>query len=395
MTKKITHCPITQSTDAFTFLDLGGMPLVNNLSNTREESLNCKRYPLAVQHFPKSGLSCLIHSVSPSKLFGNYAYKSGVSQQYAEHCWEMFHFVDEYLHLTSGDSVLDIGGNDGTLLSEFLSINPYLDVLNIDPAANLIKLNKVPALNAFWGMETASKLGKKFKLITSTNVFQHTADILDFVKAVSLSLDSQGLWVLEFPYFKTTLETGQYDQVYHEHIYYYTLKPLVKLFTKCGLQIINATPQDIHGGSMRLVISKTGAYPESCINEHLITPDEYKGWGEVVSKHISDSQELLRGLSADGKTLAAFGAAAKGCVFMNAAGVDHTLIEAVIDDTDLKQGKFIPGTGIQIKSGDYLDQNKVDYLIILAHNFKNEIIQSLNGRFKGKYIVCFPKLEII
>ena len=260
MNKNVTSvltCPITGDSEKFTYINLGEMPLVNNLCDTRQESFDCQRNKLEVQYFPKSKLSCLSENVDPSLLFSQYSYKSGVVKAYAEHCDEMFWFVDFYLELQTGEKVLDIGGNDGTLLETFLKTKPYLDVLNIDASENITGLSRskgIPTINAFWGVETAKKLNKKFKLITSTNVFQHTPPIVGFVEAVSISLDKFGIWCLEFPYWKTTMETKQYDQIYHEHVYYYLIEPLQTLLQKFGLRIIKILHIPIHGGSVRLLI---------------------------------------------------------------------------------------------------------------------------------------------
>lgn len=407
-TEVVTNCPITNDTERFTYLDLGEMPLVNNLCNTKDEALNCKKYPLAVQYFKKSKLSCLTENVDPNLMFSDYSYKSGVLKPYIEHCKEMFWFVDTYTMLNETDWVLDIGGNDGTLLKAFLDKKPYLKVLNVDASVNLTQLseeNGVPSINAFWGVETAKKIDKKFKLITSTNVFQHTPPIEDYVKAISMSLDKWGIWCLEFPYWKTNMETKQYDQIYHEHVYYYLIEPLKLLFEKHNLRIIKAVKYPIHGGSLRLLITHIGPLGEAyqpCDSVDLLIKEEenidenyYKNWGNDIKKHISNCKDFLLSLKNEGKKIVGFGAAAKGCIFLNSAKIDYNVIDAVIDDTDLKQNKFIPGAGIKIHSRNYLKENEVDYILILAHNFKDSIIKSLKDDFKGKFIVLFPEIKII
>ena len=401
---EVINCPITNDSERFTYIDLGKMPLVNNLSDTRQESLDCKKYPLAVQYFTKSKLSCLTENVDPNLMFSQYSYKSGVVKAYADHCKEMFWFVDHYTFLKEGDNVLDIGGNDGTLLKSFLQDKPYLNVLNVDASKNLTKISEqrgVPTYNAFWGVETSKKLNKKFKLITSTNVFQHTPPIADYVEAISLSLEEHGIWCLEFPYWKSNMETKQYDQIYHEHVYFYLIEPLKILFEKFGLHIIKAVRYPIHGGTLRLLISKKD-FLKACDGvqrlideEQLINEQYYKDWGKVIETHISDCNKFLRMLKADGSNIIGFGAAAKGCIFLNSAKIDDTILDVVIDDTDLKQNKFIPGTGIEIKNREYLKENKIDYILILAHNFKDVIVESLKGQYDGKFIVMFPKIEII
>ena len=401
---EVTICPITDDSERFTYIDLGEMPLVNNLSDTKEESFNCPKYKLAVQYFTKSKLSCLTENVDPNLMFSQYSYKSGVVKAYADHCKEMFWFVDHYTFLKEGDNVLDIGCNDGTLLKSFLQDKPYLNVLNVDASKNLTKISEqrgVPTYNAFWGVETSKKLNKKFKLITSTNVFQHTPPIADYVEAISLSLEEHGIWCLEFPYWKSNMETKQYDQIYHEHVYFYLIEPLKILFEKFGLHIIKAVRYPIHGGTLRLLISKKD-FLKACDGvqrlideEQLINEQYYKDWGKVIETHISDCNTFLRMLKADGSNIIGFGAAAKGCIFLNSAKIDNNILDVVIDDTDLKQNKFIPGTGIEIKNREYLKENKIDYILILAHNFKDVIVESLKSQYNGKFIVMFPKIEII
>jgi hypothetical protein len=405
---KVDKCPITEDDMRFTYLDLGEMPLVNNLTNTLEESFNCKKYNLSVQYFEKSKLSCLTENVNPDLMFSQYSYKSGVVKAYATHCKEMLSFVNHYTMLKESDNVLDIGGNDGTLLKTFLEDVPYLNVLNVDASENLTKLsnkNGIPAINAYWGIETAKKLDKKFKLITSTNVFQHTPPIVDYVEAISMSLDKFGIWCLEFPYWKTNMETNQYDQIYHEHVYYYLLQPLKVLLERFGLRMIHVLKYPIHGGTLRLLISHTGELakawqPSESVDMFLnaeaeLDMDYYKAWGTKISNHILSCKEFLVSLKKENKNIVGFGAAAKGCIFLNSAKIDNTIIDCVIDDTDLKQEKYIPGTGIQIHSRDYLKNNKVDYILILAHNFKDVIIETLKNDYKGKFIVLFPNPEII
>jgi len=402
---QVINCPITNDSERFTYIDLGEMPLVNNLSDTREDSFNCPKYKLAVQYFKQSKLSCLTENVDPNLMFSQYSYKSGVVKAYADHCKEMFWFVDTYLDLKEGDKILDIGGNDGTLLKSFLEKKPYLDVLNIDASTNLTDLSRergIPAINKFWGVETAETLNKKFKLITSTNVFQHTPPIADFTEAISMSLDDKGIWCLEFPYWKTNMQTLQFDQIYHEHVYFYLVEPLKQLFDKFGLEIIKAVRYPIHGGTLRLLISKKGDWyvcdgvQKLIDEEQSIDQKYYKDWGDVIESHISDCNGFLRMLKADGSNIIGFGAAAKGCIFLNSAKIDDAILDVVIDDTDLKQGKFIPGTGIQIKDRTYINENKVDYILILAHNFKDVIIESLrNDGYVGKFIILFPQIKII
>jgi hypothetical protein len=321
----------------------------------------------------------------------------------------MFDFIDTYLHLSEKDNVLDIGGNDGTLLKTFLQQRPYLNVLNIDASENLTteaKLNGIPSINDYWGVELAKRLNKKFKLITTTNCFQHTSPIESFVEGIALSLDKFGIWCLEFPYWKTSIETNQFDQVYHEHVYYYLVNPLTKLLDKYNLQVIKAVKYPIHGGTMRLLISHKGKMGytwqpcqfsvPSILAAEQFTAEDYIKWGKNIKNNIRKSKEFILSLKDKGVKIAGFGAAAKGCIYLNAAKIDYNIIDYIVDDTNLKQGKFVPGTGIEIVSRDKLKTNPVDYIIILAHNFSDYIIKSLRqDGYKGKFIILLPEIKEI
>ena len=406
----INTCPISNTNDSIIYLRLGNMPLVNNLNASREESMSCNKYPLSVQVFKDSGLSSLTLEIDPNILYSTYYYRSSVSQPYIDHCKEMFDFVDHYLDLQENDSVLDIGGNDGTLLKSFLEKKNYLDVLNIDASTNLIEesiKNNINSINAFWNLDLAKKINKKFRLITTTNCFQHTLDINSFVNAISISLDKFGIWCLEFPYWKNTVETNQFDQVYHEHIYYYLIKPISILLEKYNLRIIKVTKHDIHGGTIRLLISHIGdlgqawqpchySIPEILKLESNLTVDKYIEWGSSIEKTIKTCREYILNIKTKNKKIVGFGAAAKGCIFLNSLGLDYNHINYVIDDTDTKQNKFIPGTGIQILSRDILKQDNPDYILILAHNFSEYIIKSLKDYgYAGKFIVLLPEIKEI
>lgn len=399
----IEKCPITNSEKYVSYLDLGMMPLVNNLLNTKYESLNCEKYPLKVNYFEDSGLSMLSYSVDKDNMFKNYTYKSGISLPYIEHCKEMFSFVQKFIDIKEDDTVLDIGGNDGTLLRSFKSIKPSMKVLNVDLSENIVKeaiKNGIPSVVDFWGVNFAQKINKKFKLITSTNVFQHTLDINDFAGGISQALDSEGIWCLEFPYWKNSLETNQYDQIYHEHMYYYLVKPLSTLFNKHGLKIISIAERSIHGGSLRLIVSlkdskfSVSKEVESYIHSEDLDAEYYVNWGKNIQQHISNCRNFILDLKKQGASVSCFGAAAKGCIVLNSVGLDDSIIDYVVDDTDLKQNKFIPGTGIKVVSREYMKNNPTDYLIILAHNFSDYIIKSLPA-YKGKFIILMPTIKIL
>lgn len=401
----IKECPITGHDEQILYFSLGNIPLVNNLCNTREESLTADRFPLNVNYYPASGESSLDFAVDSELLFKNYLFKSEVNIPYIEHCKKMFEFIQEYVKITALTKIVDIGGNDGTLLAAFKEVSKKdINVLNIDPSENLAPLSEakgVPTLTEFFGVDTSNKIGK-VDIVTSTNVFQHLKDINGFAEGVSKILSRNGIWVLEFPYWIHDMKTNQFDQIYHEHMYYHSVTPMKMMMEKHGMKIINITKQNIHGGTLRLVIApkSSNLNPDITVKAYLQLEKNYGldyhiKWGEQVQNHIEESKECIKTLKQSGKTIYGFGAAAKGCIYLNAMGITHEYVDYIIDDTDIKQGKFVPGTGIEIVSREILKDKQPDYILILAHNFADYIIESLKLEYSGKFIILVPNIKII
>ncbi len=395
-------CPISGSTKTVEFLNLGNVPLVNNLCDTREESFTCQKFSLAIQLFTESNLTCLTEVVNKDNLFLNYLYRSGVNKPYLTHCAKMYDYLSRIIDFKDKDLVIDIGGNDGSLLREFRKENRNLHYVNIDCSKSFIEDNEkagIEYINEYFCDNT--QLPYKAKLITSTNVFQHTEPIRSFVQGVERNLSNEGMWCLEFPYILTTIANDNYDQVYHEHIYYFCLKNIIDLLSQEGLKVINVSYHDMHAGTLRVLSVKKSSLrqPDSTILSFLnlektLTEEYFLKWGKRTQEKICTYKQFIMDLISKGKSIAAFGAAAKGCVFLNSCEIDYGLVRFIIDDTSFKQGKFVPGTGIEVVSREILKTQRVDYLIILAHNFKDYIIKSLKEQFDGKFIVMFPDISI-
>jgi hypothetical protein len=304
----INQCPITGHDEQIKYFDLGDIPLVNNLCETRNEALNAERFPLNINYYPASGESSLSIAIDGELLFSHYLFKSEVNKPYYKHCQEMFRYVQEYVKVKDETQIIDIGGNDGSLLD----------------------------------------ISKKADVVTSTNVFQHLFDINSFAKGVECLLNENGIWVLEFPYWIHDMKTNQFDQIYHEHMFYHSVTPMKMMMEKHGMKIINVTKQNIHGGTLRLVIAKKDAKHTSDITveaylqlEKNYGLDYHVKWGKEVQQHIIDSKNFIKQLKSESKTIYGFGAAAKGCIYMNAMNLTYEDIDCIIDDTDLKQGKYI------------------------------------------------------
>jgi hypothetical protein len=401
----IKECPVTGHDEQIKYFDLGNIPLVNNLCDTREEALNAERFPLNINYYPASGESSLDFAVDGELLFKNYLFKSEVNIPYVEHCKKMFEFIQEYVKITALTKIVDIGGNDGTLLAAFKEVSEKeINVLNIDPSENLASLSEakgVPTLTEFFGVNTGDKIGK-VDVVTSTNVFQHLKDINGFAEGVSKILTKHSIWVLEFPYWIHDMKTNQFDQIYHEHMYYHSVTPMKMMMEKHGMKLINVTKQNIHGGTLRLVIAKKESKltPDITVEAYLQLEKNYGldyhiKWGDQVQEHIKNSREFIKKIKNSGKTIYGFGAAAKGCIYLNAMGLTDLHLDYIIDDTDLKQDKFVPGTGIKIVSRDILKEKQPDYILILAHNFADYIIESLKESYSGDFIILIPNIKTV
>lgn len=400
---KISNCVISGSSESVEYLNLGRVPLANNLCLTKEESLRCEKFTLAVQYFHKSKLTCLTETVNKDSMFLDYLYKSGVNKPYLDHCSKMYDYLSRFIEFKSNDIVMDIGGNDGSLLLEFRKENRNLQYINVDCSESFIECNRqneIEYRHEYFDEHIC--LPYKVQLITSTNVFQHTETIRSFVKGIVNNLSNEGVWCLEFPYILTTLANDNYDQIYHEHIYYYCLQNIVDLLHQEGLKVINVSYHDMHAGTLRVLsVKKTSKrHPDDTVLSFLnlektLTQEYVLEWGVRTYNKIKVFKAFISNLIANDMRVIGFGAAAKGCVFLNSCEIDHTLIPYIIDDTPFKQGKYVPGTGIQVVSRDILKKEEIDYILILAHNFKDYIIETLKGEYDGEFIVMFPDIKII
>jgi len=401
----INKCPISNTRDKITYFNLGKMPLVNNLCDTEYDSLNCKRYPLKLNYFRFSGLSALSHAIDGKILFSNYLFKSEINVPYVEHCKNMLDMIQQFVDLDNGDLMVDIGGNDGTLLSTFKqATTKKLEYLNIDPSENLAELSEskgITVLTQFFDKDTPKLVKNKAKVVTTTNVFQHLKDTIGFANGVHDLLEDDGLWILEFPYWINDLETNQFDQIYHEHMYYYSIQPLIILMSNCDFKIINVDKHKIHGGTVRMIMAKRESNHTSNNTISKFYLDElkydisyYANWALQINCHLDKCKMLLGDLKRS-KKIAIFGAAAKGCIFLNALKITNKDVMYIIDDTDIKQGKYMPGTGLEIVSRDSVNLDDIDYMIILPHNFSEHIIESFKDTYKGRFVIFLPTIKII
>lgn len=400
--KEHISCRVCKSTDLVEYIDLGNLPLSNNLCGSPVEA--AERYPLKVLMCELCGLSQLSIVVDPELLFGHYVYRSSINKGYVDHCRQMAKDLKERYNLTADSFMVDIAGNDGALLKEFRD-EIGLGILNIDPAVNLgaiCQATGIPTMTFFWGTVTARRVLNGFgkaDLITGTNVFAHVDDVEDFLNGVQLLLKPGGVCILEFPYLVDFIERNEFDTIYFEHLSYFGIRPLSNLCNKLGLTVMDVERQDIHGGSVRVHIGngvQSKVVKKFILKEFAYDLDRYKAFADNARMTIESFRDEINKLNVQGKRVAGFAASAKGNTLLNCAGITIGAIDYIVDETPEKIGKYSPGTFIPIVSMLDFMANPPDYLVILSWNFASEImIKCRAAGYIGKFIVPIPNFKII
>jgi hypothetical protein len=403
-----TKCRACDCTELIKYLDLGLMPLCNNLEMTSKDAKAANRYPLQVMLCEDCGLSQLSVVIDPVTMFSNYVYRSSVNRPYVEHCRSMAKSLKKY-GLDKNSFHVDIAGNDGTLLKEFKE-EIGLRVLNIDPAFNLAAIAEaqgIPTIADFWSREVGLEIVEKHghaDLITATNVFAHVDNIEEFLTTARDVLADEGVLVIECPYIVDYLEKMEYNQTYFEHLSYMSVAPIYRLCKRLRMKIIDVQKHDIHGGTIRVIISKDDSIwgESNSVNDFLKLEKErlpkqaYLEWSEKVKENIADVGEQILKLKREGNSIIGIGASAKGNTLLNSLGFTTDIIDVIVDETSEKIGKFSPGTGIPIVHKRYFAKNKPDYVLILAENFKDALMKKASeAGFDGKFILSIPKFEVV
>lgn len=408
--KPHTECRICGSNQLTKYMDLGLMPLANNLEFTAHRAKEIELFPLQVLFCEECALSQLSVVIDPGKMFSYYTYRSSVNAGYVRHCAEMAIQLQNKFNLTKDSFHIDIAGNDGTLLKQFRDAIG-LKVLNIDPATNLVAIAEsmgIESMADFFGVEVAEKIWNRCDLadlITATNVFAHVNNVREFILCAKTLLKPNGVLVLEFPYLVDFIEGFEFDTIYFEHLSYFSILPLMRLCGLSEMKIISVEKQKIHGGTVRVTIAhEQSIIPvEESVHEFVNNElklgydklEKYTGWVASIKEIINEFSSKVLELKRQGFKIAAFAASAKGNTLLNSASMNTDIISYIADETPEKIGKFSPLTGIPIVNKQMLMKDPPDYLIILSWNFKDEIIEKVNRIYKGKYIIPIPKFSIV
>jgi SAM-dependent methyltransferase len=393
------------------FVDLGSTPLANAYLTQEQLRQPEPSYPLRAFVCSECWLVQADAFVPPEDIFSHYAYFSSYSDSWVEHARQFTIMARQRFGLNETSQVIEVASNDGYLLKHFVAAG--VPVLGIEPAENVADVARqagVPTEARFFGKETAADLvsrGLAADIVIGNNVLAHVPDINDFVGGLSAVLKPDGVVSVEFPHLLRLIENIQFDTVYHEHFYYLSLLAVEKVFAAHGLKVFDVEELPTHGGSLRVLACRTGstAHP-LCPGVAKVRADEAAaGFDRVATYEAFQSRvapikdgllAFLKQAKREGKTVAAYGAAAKGNTLLNFCGVGTDLIAYVVDRNPHKQGHFLPGSKLPIHAPEKLDETKPDYVLILPWNLTAEI-RSLYGdiaAWGGRFVTAVPEIRI-
>ena len=360
--------------------------------------------------------SCMlahIETVATSEeIFSDYAYFSSFSTSWLEHCRNYVDMIAEKLQLNENSFVIEVASNDGYLLQYF--VERKIPCLGIEPAANVAEeaLKKgVPTQVSFWGTETAVALaqdGKQADLILGNNVFAHVPTLNDFVEGFKLALKPGGVVTLEFPHLYQMMLHNQFDTIYHEHFSYFSLFVAQRIFAAHGMDIFDVEELPTHGGSLRIYAchSNDATHPVSDRVENLVKKEreagltEFESYATFASKASTVKKQMLEFLDdirERGKSIAGYGAPAKGNTLLNYCGITSEQIPYTVDRSPFKQGLFLPGSHIPIEAPEKIREDQPDYVIILPWNLRNEITEQLSyiRDWGGRFVIPIPEVRLL
>ena len=404
------QCRSCSSRDGALVLDLGQQPLANNLLRPQDLSSVEPKFPLRLAVCKACWLLQIIDLVPPVQLFSDYIYFSSFSDFMLKHAREAAERYIREFKLDRSSLVVEVASNDGYCLQNFRAAD--VPCLGIEPAHNIAAVARekgIETLAEFFGKESAQRLadsGRQADLILGNNVFAHAPDTNDFVAGLRLLLKPSGRIILEFPYAGDFIEHSEFDTIYHEHVFYFSLTALEPLFARHNLSIHHVERLRIHGGSLRLFAGIAGAHPAQPSVSALLAEEKkkglntlefYRGFADRVLEIKTSLRKLLADLKGQGRAIAAYGASAKGSTLLNFFGLGNETLDFVADRSTYKQGRLTPGTHLPIVAPDQLLQKMPDYTLLLTWNFADEILEQQKGyRQKGgKFIVPIPKVTVL
>jgi C-methyltransferase-like protein/putative zinc binding protein/methyltransferase family protein len=395
------------------FIDLGHQPPSNAYLSPEQLAGPEITYPLKVYVCGQCWLVQLPSHADAGELFTpDYAYFSSISASWVAHARTYVEVMAERLGLDGASFVVEIASNDGYLL-QFVQARD-IPCLGIEPTTSTAQAARklgIETLEEFFGLELARRLASERRsadLLIVNNVLAHVPDINDFVAGIYEMLAQQGVATLEFPHLLKLVEGVQFDTIYHEHYSYLSLRAVAGIFEKAGLKIFDVEELPTHGGSLRIfaarkeaadrtVTPRVAALLEAERQAGVDRPEFYAGLQSRAEQTKNDLLTFLLKQKRAGKTVAAYGAAAKGNTLLNFAGVKPDLLAFVCDAAPSKQGRFLPGSHLPVLPPEALREQRPDFVLILPWNIKDEIMK-FHGyvhEWGGRFVVAAPELEVL
>ena len=404
------HCRSCHSARGELVLDLGCQPLANNLLRPADLGQPEPRFPLRVFVCPDCWLLQITDLVPPVTLFSEYLYFSSFSDTMLGHAREA---TERYLRefaLGPSSRVVEVASNDGYLLQNFQRAG--VPCLGIEPAANIATVAREKGIETwteFFGLALAQRLVAErgpADLVLGNNVFAHAPDTNDFVAGLKALLQPGGRVVLEFPHGLELLEKTEFDTIYHEHVFYFTLTALRPLFARHGLEIFHVEQLPIHGGSLRIFAGHSSAHAVADSVAAQLASERaagvasrarYQRFAGQVQAIRTELVRCIAELRAQGKRVAAYGASAKGSTLLNYCGLGCESLDFVADRSTYKQGRLTPGTHLPILAAEELAQRRPDYTLLLTWNFAEEILrqQQAYRNAGGRFILPVPEVRVV
>ncbi len=403
-------CLVCRSSAVQMFLDFGETALANQFLRSDQIRSAEAMYPLRVGFCHDCAHVQLLDSVPPRAMFGNYLYISSASDTLKNHLWDLSDTLVRRYGLGAGDLVIDIGCNDGTLLEGFKrhGVHP----LGVDPAANLADFAAGKGIDRYIDLFTVKSAQdiiatwRKASLITATNTFPHIQDLGDFIQGIKTALESGGVFVIEMHYLLDIIEQVAFDTIYHEHVSYWALGPMKRLFEEHGMEVVDAERVPLHHGQLRIHVQRRGeGRTHSRVGEILAAEkaagldrfETYERFAEQTRKIKTDLRATLSRFACDGRRVAGYGAPAKGNTLLGFLDIGPELLPYIVDRSPLKQGLYTPGTHIPVVAPERLLLDQPDYVLLLAWNFIDEIVeqQAEYRRRGGKFMVPVPEVRVL
>lgn len=408
--RSLRACRSCGVTNLITILDLGHTPLANALLTADQLSAPEPTYPLELVFCAGCTLVQITETVPPEELFREYFYLSSFSDTMLRHSEAIATRIVRERGLSENSLVIEIASNDGYLLQYYKRAG--VPVLGVEPATNIAIVAEtergVPTISDFFGAELAERLrmqGRLADVVHANNVLAHVADVNGFVRGIGRLLKDDGIAVVEVPYVKDMIGGCEFDTIYHEHLCYFSLTALERLFRSHGLLIEDVERWPIHGGTLRVFARKGEGAAAGTVRSML--EDEavwgvgqaefYRQFGAKVEDLRRRLLKLLGGLKAEGKRIAVYGASAKGSTLLNYFDIGRETLDFVVDRSPVKQGRYMPGTHLPIHAPERLLEEMPDHVLLLTWNFAEEILeqQSEYRRRGGRFIIPVPEVKVI